>query len=241
MAERPGTAVRIDFKQKLNLQKENERSVGSSSSEHSAVPYGQIGSRPTDDLFDDDGRVTVVPSGSYYNVSNFAAMNAARVKVSEIFNLTGDHFSLKEKTRHSPSTKQTLQAVKGEREKTKSVVAPSTPLHSRLTSSIGQLQSASQGFCTTKFHQRVKVMIGFSTAKEIFKSADDSNNITGSEGLEQFTVRCECFVSVYYCHSSSCCRVVYLTLTVVIVTMKTGLHWWALIVMVFMFLVTVSY
>ena len=238
MAERPGTAVRIDFKQKLNLQKENEKSVGSSSSEHSAVPYGQIGSRPTDDLFDDDGRVTVVPSGSYYNVSNFAAMNAARVKVSEIFNLTGDHFALKEETLHSPSTKQTLQEVEGEREKTKSVVAPSTPLRSQ---SIGQLQSASLGFCMTKSHQRVKVTIGFSTAKEIFKSADDSN-ITGSEGLEQFTVRCECFVSVcYYCHSSSCCRVVYLTLMVVMVTLKTGLHWWALIVMVFMFLVAVSY
>ena len=238
MAERPGTAVRIDFKQRLNLQKEDEKSVESSSSEHSAVPYGLIGSRPTDDLFDDDGRVTVIPSGAYYNVSNFAAMNAARVKVSEIFNLTGDHFALKEETRHSPSTKQTLQAVKREREKTKSVVAPSTPLHSQ---SIGQLQSASLGFCMTKSHQRVKVTIGFSTAKEIFKSADDSNNITGSEGLELFTVRCECFVSVYYCHSSSCCRVVYLTLTVVMVTMKTGLHWWALVVMVFMLLVTVSY
>ena len=115
-------------------------------------------------MFDDDGRVTVVPSGAYYNVSNFAAMNAARVKVSEIFSLTGDHFALKEETRHSPSTKQTLQAVKGEREKTKSVVAPSMPLHSRSTSSIGELQSVSLGFCTTKSHQRVKVTIGFSTA-----------------------------------------------------------------------------
>ena len=36
-----------------------------------------------------------------------------------------------------------LQAVKGERGKAKSVVAPSKPLNSRLTSSIGQLQSSS--------------------------------------------------------------------------------------------------
>ena len=39
--------------------------------------------------------------------------------------------------------RQRLQAVKGERGKTKSVVAPSKPLNSRLTSSIGQLQSSS--------------------------------------------------------------------------------------------------
>ena len=39
--------------------------------------------------------------------------------------------------------RQRLQAVKGERGKTKSVVAPSKPLNPRLTSSIGQLQSSS--------------------------------------------------------------------------------------------------
>ena len=39
--------------------------------------------------------------------------------------------------------RQKLQEVKGERGKTKSVVAPSKPLNSRLTSSIGQLQSSS--------------------------------------------------------------------------------------------------
>ena len=39
--------------------------------------------------------------------------------------------------------RQRLQAVKGERGKTKSVVAPSKPLNSQLTSSIGQLQSSS--------------------------------------------------------------------------------------------------
>ena len=39
--------------------------------------------------------------------------------------------------------RQRLQTVKGERGKTKSVVAPSKPLNSQLTSSIGQLQSSS--------------------------------------------------------------------------------------------------
>ena len=201
-----GTAVRMDLKQKSNLQKENETSVGSSSNEHSPIVYGQIGFHlpSTDDSFDDgdnDGRTTVAaPTGAYYNVSNFAAMNAARVKVSEVFNLTSDgtfdHFAWKEENLDSPSTRQTLPKVKGERGKTKSVVAPTKPLNSRLTSSIGQLQSSSLGFCTTKSHQRVKVAIAFSAtkeiSKEIFKSADDSNN-TRSEGLEQFTVRHVCF------------------------------------------------
>ena len=76
------TAGRIDRKQNSNLQKENEKSVGSSSNEHSATAYGQVGfhSQPTDDSFGNGG-ATIVPSGWYYNVSSFAAMNAARVKV----------------------------------------------------------------------------------------------------------------------------------------------------------------
>ena len=44
--------------------------------------------------------------------------------------------------------RQKLQAVKGEKGKIKSVVAPSKPLNARLTSSIGQLQSSS--FVTSK-------------------------------------------------------------------------------------------
>ena len=234
------TAGRIDFKQNSNLQKENEKSVGSSSNEHSATAYGQIGfhSRPTDDSFDNGGG-TIVPSGWYYNASSFAAMNAARVKVPESFNLSDDHCTLEEGSPKWPFMRQRVQAVKGERGKANSVVSLSKkPLNAQLTSSIGKLQSTSQSYCTTKSLRQGDN--SFLTTEEIFKSASDSRN--GSEGLEQLMVMCIYSVYVCYCcQSFSCCRVAYPTVMVVIVTMKTGFHYWDPAVKVFIFLVIVNY
>ena len=370
-----GIGGRTDFKKKADLQKENnEKSVGSSSNEHSASTYGQLGfhSRPTDDLLS-DGRATL----ACYNASNLAAMNATRVKALETFNLymSDDHCTLnfdvledrfvtfiqwqgpldyqlmaeagfvytgqedlvfcfhcgikldrwskdmepllrhKEESPTCSFMRQRLQAVKGERGKTKSVVAPSKPLNPRLTSSIGQLQSSSlivskaihtvvtglneprlsyggsfddrpgaslpitaencqsmtktrvkrksevatsssgqhlaaadtnmasfppEGFCTTKLHQWGNDCS--STTKEVFKSANDSISI-GSQDLEQLTVRCVCLCMCvcYCCQSFSWCIVAYPTVMVVIVTMKTGFHYWDPAVKVFIFLVTVNY
>ena len=45
----------------------------------------------------------------------------------------------------------------------------------------------------------------------------------------------------YCCRSFSWYRVAYLTMMVVIVTMKTGFHYWNPVVKVFIFLVTVDY
>ena len=57
--------------------------------------------------------------------------------------ITDDEMKLSKPVNADQLLLQKLQAVKGGKGKTKSVVAPSKPLNSRLTSSIGQLQSSS--------------------------------------------------------------------------------------------------